>query len=234
MSPDESLRKRVWQAYGGEAWAKASAVEVVLSASGPGFFLKGRRAFHRVRMQASLSEPRLRIEPINKQGQVGVLDGVDVRIERPDGSVVAKRKNPRRFFPGGRRALYWDDLDHAYFAGYASWNYLVFPSLLLRNDIRWSEPEPWTLVAEFPDHIPTHSARQAFHIDPVTQLVRQHDYTAEVFGSWAKAAHIIFKHVSFDGIPVPVEREARPLLPGGLSIPGLYVIRIRVHEWRLL
>jgi hypothetical protein len=232
MADTTSLREQVARAYGGDAWRRARAVEAVVSAGGPGFFLKGRRRFDHVTIHADLHRPYARISPINREGHVGVLDGIDVRIERADGSVVTRRKDARRFFPRGRRLIYWDDLDQTYFTGYAAWNYLVFPALLMRDDITWSQPEPWVLAADFPPAIPTHSPRQSFLIDPATYLVRRHDYTAEVFGNWARAGHVIFEHRRFDGIPVPVRREARPLLRGGRMIPGLYVIRLEVHAWR--
>jgi hypothetical protein len=234
MNDPATLRDRVFATYGGDAWKRARAVEAVVTAGGLGFFLKARRPLDRVTIRAEIGRPHSRITPFNREGHSAVLDGADVRIDRADGTVIQERKDARRFFPGGRRFFHWDDLDQAYFTGYAAWNYLVFPALLLRDDIRWGTSGPWTLTAEFPAHLPTHSPRQSFVIDPATHLVTRHDYTADVFGSWAKAGHVILKHESFDGIPVPVEREARPLLFGGITIPGLYFIRLRIHAWRLI
>ena len=58
----------------------------------------------------------------------------------------------------------------------------------------WTEIATNTLEARFPPHIPTHSEYQRFHFDPATGLLAQYDYTAEAFGSLAKAAQLILEH----------------------------------------
>jgi hypothetical protein len=81
------------------------------------------------------------------------LDGNDVRVEHTNGDVVDTRKDARAYFPFGRRLFYWDDLDMAYFANYAFWNYFILPRLLMRNDIDWNEKADGILEATFPEHI---------------------------------------------------------------------------------
>lgn len=227
--------RRALDAYGGEErWRSATAIEVSLSAGGLAFQLKWQGAFRRVRGRVGMARPHVRLGPINRRGHIGVLDGTEVRLEDADGNVLRSRSDPRGKLPYGRRLLWWDALDQTYFAGYALWNYLAFPTLLLRDDIAWEEVAPDTLEASFPDYLPTHCPRQRFHFDPETGLLRRHDYTAEVFGGWAKAAHVILEHGRSDGIPFPSRRRVTPRGPGGRPLPFPVLVWIKVHEWRLL
>jgi len=115
-----------------------------------------------------------------------------VQIRDPEGGLRDERRDPRRHFRGLVNQVYWDKLDILYFAGYALWNYLSFPFLLeepgvvvTENDASSASPR---LDAVFDASFPTHSARQSFWLDPSRRLVR-HDYTADVIGTWATAAH---------------------------------------------
>jgi len=228
--------QRALDAYGGEQrWRPASAVEVTISAGGLAFRMKWQRPFRRVRGRIELAPPSARLDPIDRRGRAGVLDGSSVRLEDAAGNVVRSRDDPRSKFPGGRRLLWWDSLDMTYFAGYALWNYLALPALLLRDDIEWTEPKGGTLDARFPPHLPTHSERQSFHFDPETGLLRQHDYTAEVFGGWAKAAHVVLEHATAaDGLAYPSRRRVTPRAADGTPRRGPVLVWIDIHDWRLL
>lgn len=229
------LTQRVIDAYGGEArWREAKAVECRLSAHGWAFRMKLRRAMTRVQMRASTGEARLEMIDWPKPGRTGVLDGASqVRIEA-DGQVMASRDEPRSYFPGGRRRFRWDDLDFLYFAGYAAWNYVTFPALLLRDDIEWRDVSETTIEGKFPASVPTHSPVQQFHIDPESGLLRQHDYTAEVFGDWAHAANVALEHGVSGGIPFPSRRKVTPRKHTGTPRPFPLLVGIEISDWRLV
>ncbi len=108
------------------------------------------------------------------------------------------------------------------------------PALLLRPDIQWRAVDELTLDARFPASLPTHSPTQQFHFDPHTWLLRQHDYTAEIFGPWAKAAHLVLEHGRWDGIPFPAQRIVFPRRRDGRAHRAPVLIWIEVHEWRLV
>ena len=166
-SPPVTLQKAL-AAYGGEAfWRAARSIRATVSTSGLAFVLKWQKPFRRIGVECGVREPFTRLTPMDEAGNSGVLRNGDVFLENPSGSVIAHRRNARSFFPYGRRLFWWDSLDQTYFAGYALWNYLVFPALLLREDIRWEEPGPNRLLARFPGNIPTHSPVQEFLFDPV-------------------------------------------------------------------
>ena len=183
-----------------------------------------------MRGQRTLHPP----DPIDAAGNSGVLKGGDVSLENPSGSVIAHRRNARSFFPYGRRLFWWDSLDQAYFAGYALWNYLLFPALLLREDIRWEETGPNRLLARFPENIPTHSPAQEFLFDPDSGLLSQHNYTAEVMGGWAKAANVVVGHGAWNGIPYPSHRRVTPRKKDGSPSGGPVLIDLVVHDWEVL
>jgi hypothetical protein len=233
MNP--TTRKAV-EAYGGQArWAAAKSIEAEFTTDGLAFFLKRRPTFVRARMVMDVQRPYSRITPIGKDPDLtGVLDGPDVRLERADGEVIRERQNARRHFPGGRRLFYWDDLDMAYFANYAMWNYFALPALLLRQDIHWREIESGLLEAEFPDTLPTHNPIQRFRFDSRTGLLLQHDYTAEVISRFAKAAHVVLAHAESDGVRFTSHRRVTPRSANGRPMRGPTLIEIRMHAFNLL
>ena len=124
----------------------------------------------------------------------------------------------------------------AYFLGYAVWNYFTLPALLLRDDITWRELSGTILEARFPPELPTHCAVQQFHFDPSTHLLHEYDYTADTFGGWAVAAHMITEHQTSDGVTFTSKRRVKPRDPvkkiGPLPFPLL--IWADIHEHRLV
>jgi hypothetical protein len=90
-----------------------------------------------------------------------------------------------------------------YFAGHALWNYFTTPLLLTRCEI---EEHGRTMAVTFPAGIATHSRRQRFHFDESGLLTRL-EYTAEVFGKWARGRHECRNHRSFDGLVFPTSRR---------------------------
>jgi len=173
-----------------------------------------------------------------REDQRAVFDRGDVRIETSDGEPIAARPNARSAFAGFgavRRAVNWDALDAAYFAGYAWWNYLSSPLLLTRDDITVTDGDDWLeagarwrrLEVSFPPHIHTHSPQQTIYVDDVG-LIRRHDYTAQPVGTWARAAHYCNQHRQFDGLVFPTCRRVRPrgLRDRSLSAPTLVALDI--------
>ena len=206
-----TLWNRVVDAYGGDArWRALLRIRVQVSANGVAYRMKWQTPIVEVPAEVAVWEPLVRFQPNKPDGLIEVFAGTEVRLEQPDGRVVQARVDPRRSFPGGRRLLWWDRLDQVYFAGYALWNYLTFPALLLREEIAWEETAASTLRAEFPKGFPTHSRIQHFHFDPTTALLVQHDYTAEVIGGWAKAAHCVLAHERTEGLPFGTRRRVLP------------------------
>jgi hypothetical protein len=229
------------EAHGGiNFWNGIEALDAVISARGFLFMAKRRPVLQRVRMRAAAHEPRFTMFDFPKPGQRADLIGNDeVRILDGEGKIVARRENPRAAFRGLRRQFAWDDLDFAYFGGYATWNYLTTPFMLLREGviIKALESLPGTLArltrvqATFPDEFPTHSRRQVFYFDE-GRLLRRLDYTAEVVGGWARAAHLCDEYRQFGGLKVATRRRVLPLPFGNNPLPGPLLVELDLHDVR--
>jgi hypothetical protein len=238
----QDILDNVIAAHGGAGrWQDLAAVEAVISARGFLFTAKRRAVLSRVRVRAMTHEPRFIFYEFPRAGQTGELLGDDeVRITGPDNQVVSSRMQPRRAMRGLRRQFYWDDLDFIYFGGYATWNYLVTPFLFLRDGFDFTALEPlpgldcpFRLQAIFPDVLPTHCKNQIFHFDR-NYLLRRLDYTAEVVGRWAHAAHLCENYRDFDGIKISTTRRVRPLFIGNRPLPGPTIVAIDIHEFHPL
>ena len=84
--------------------------------------------------------------------------------------MLESRSNPRAAFGFGRRSLYWDAMDFAYFSGYAMWNYTTLPFLLATPGFTVGKPSTVNgmtrLRVGFPPGLPTHSPTQDLYFDP--------------------------------------------------------------------
>lgn len=229
------------EAHGGmDYWNSLDALEAEISVSGFLFTAKRRPVLRRIRVQAATREPRFSFFDFPNPGQSAELIGNgEVRILDSDGTVVARRENPRAAFRGLRRQFAWDDLDFIYFGGYATWNYLTTPFLFVRKGFSVETLEPLggalrpliRLQVTFPDDIPTHSRQQIFYFDD-QRLLRRLDYTAEVVGRWAHAAHLCEEYRTFDKFKTPTRRRVLPLLFGSKPLPGPILVELEVHDIR--
>jgi hypothetical protein len=228
----------VIEAHGGmEYWNMLEAIEVEISACGFLFTAKQRPVLRHVRMKAATRKPNFTFFDFPNPGQTAELSGNDeVRIRDGNGAVVARRENPRAAFRGLRRQLAWDDLDFIYFAGYATWNYLTAPFLLAREGMvtEMLDQTPDGLLriqAIFPGDIPTHCRKQVFYFDD-SRLLRRLDYTAEVVGRWAHAAHFCYDYRTFGKLRVPVRRRVLPIFFSDRPLPWPTLVALEVHSVR--
>jgi hypothetical protein len=211
----------VLAAHGGrEAWESATEVTARIRSGGLALATKGAgRPFERYEARVSMRSPRTVVVPY--PGGRGVFEGDSVRLETESGELVERRDDMRRRFPGVRRRIRWGPLDALYFAGYALWNYFTTPLFLTRAECR---EDGRRLHATFPEGVPTHSRRQTFHFDDEGLLTRI-DYTAEVFGRWARAKHVCTGHRKFDGLVFPTSRRVTPR-----GAPGPTLVWIETDE----
>lgn len=158
-----------------------------------------------------------------------------VAVETVGGEVRAERFGPRASFPTDAHAP-WDDLQVAYFAGYAMWTYLTSPFTFGSPGFRATELPPVTEEGEtwrrlrvtFPDHIATHCREQVFYFGP-DGLLRRHDYTPEVINA-GPAAHYPSAYEEFDGIMVPTRRRVFRLGRDGTVSRDMELVTIDVES----
>ena len=238
MAEVDHVLAGVIAAHGGTGlWQRLIALEAVLSVDGFLFTAKRVPPLKHVRVMASTTAPRFTFFDYPNRGQRGEWFGEEeVRIVAEDGTILAQRKHPRAAFGSLRRELWWDELDFLFFASYATWNYLTTPFLFLQPGFKFgllAAARDGVVRAEatFPPEVPSHCRRQVFHFSPTGDLLRL-DYTAEVVGRWAKAAHICEDYRNFDGLRVPTRRRVRPLFGLQNPLPFPTLVAIDLHELR--
>jgi len=225
---------RIFDAHGGlDYWRSLSSIDVEISAWGFLFTAKRITPQRHARLTISTREPHVVLHDYPSHGQSAVLQGGwRVEIRNDDGSVVEARDNPRQAFRSGR-LFRWDAIDFAYFCGYAMWNYMNLPFLLAHPGVTVTQSDWQTtgtrLQVSYPDTIPTHSATQELYFDESGRLSR-HDYTAEVVGSWAKAAHLCRDYRQFGGLWVPTTRRVYPRGPVNRPLPMPTLVAVDIHD----
>ena len=169
-----------------------------------------------------------------------------MRIETLDGEVLESRERPRELFfgrSGLRRNLRWDALDAAYFAGYAWWNYLNTPYLLARDGVAGARGRALAGGRRRRDLAPARGSLPGRASTPIRRArsstttrelrLRRHDYTAEVVGGWARAAHMCADHVEAGGLALPdppLGAADRPAATGRCRFPTLVSLRLSEIE----
>jgi len=235
----QDLVEKAIAAHGGRARFEAiREVSLRIRSGGFAFVMRRqRRTIPPFEVRIATREPHAVLSPYLRPGRRGVFERDRVRIETDDGAPVAERVNPRDAFGSLRHNFRWDDLDLLHFAGYALWNYVAAPFMFTRPGFELTEREPWEeqgqrwrrLRVLFPDDIPTHSREQDFYFDD-RGLLRRLDYTAEVFGGWAKAAHYCTEHRQFDGLVVPTRRRVFPRKRNNRSRPFPTLVWLEIEE----
>jgi hypothetical protein len=240
VSANDLLAETI-EAHGGAAYGGAMEITARVRCGGWAFPMRFKRgALSDVTGTVSTSEPRAIFSPHPGPGRRGVFDRGDVRIETDTGEVLEERSDPREAFSSFRHNIWWDDLDLTYFGGYALWGYLNAPFMFRRPGFEIEEVEPWSengetwrgLRVRFPEDVPGHSREQLYYFDD-SGLIRRNDYTAEVFGSWAKAAHYCWEHERFDGLVVPTRRKALVRRRSGKPLRQAVVVSIAIDDVEL-
>jgi len=238
VTADELLERSI-EAHGGLArYESASEITVAMHVTGWALAMRFKRgAFANITGTVSTAEPRTVLSPYPGPGRRGVLEGNRVRIESDDGEVLAERAEPRAALGSFRRNFWWDHLDLLYFGGYALWGYIAAPFVFRRPGFEVEEADPWRengetwngLRVRFPADVPAHSREQVYYLDE-HGLIRRNDYTAEVFGSWAKSAHYCAEHRDFSGLVVPTRRRVMPRRKNGKPLRPVKIIAIAIDE----
>jgi hypothetical protein len=234
------LRDLVIDAHGGIArWNKVKTIEGDMSITGGLWARKGwPDVLKNVHVTAAAGNQWISYQPFIREGMRSSCTPDHTVIETLDGKPVKDRKNPRAAFDGHTVETPWDDLNLAYFSGYAMWNYLNTPFILAQPGFQAEEIEPWDengekrrrLKVAFPDHIATHCPEQIFHVNGEGLICRA-DYSAPVAGG-APTAHYLDDHKDFSGIKVATRRRALRRRADGIAIPDPVFVAIDIAEIR--
>jgi hypothetical protein len=226
-----SLLSLVIDAHGGmEAWKKFTAstfkfnfTEVVLA-------IKGVPDHYQPRVRVSTSSiPRTEIQglDLNNLDDTWIFTHERVWTQSPDGAIKESRTEPRNGYRGVTLHDKWDQLNLAYFVGYALWNYSTIPFALAGPGFETREieehwepgylngsgvAESWrVLEVSFPENYDAHTRFQKFYFDREKMWIRRMDYYTDVAGGIA--AHYCFDHKVIKGIVVPMLRRVVSRIP---------------------
>src|ERR1700760_3226412 len=136
--PMTELLDRVLEAHGGAGrWHQLTQLRVEASVGGSSWPSDGVLAQTVATLDTTAQ--RVSYDPFGAPGRRSRFTPERVEILDPDGNVIAGRDDPRRSFDGYTHLTPWDQLQKAYFASYALWNYLNAPFLLTWEGIEVSE-----------------------------------------------------------------------------------------------
>lgn len=230
------LVERLIEAHGGrERWQAVEAIEFDLSSAGLAFSLHMQAsALIGLRVRLFPHARRVELHGYRQPGWRGVWTPDRVWLLDAAGAEIEGRAAPRASFSRWSRQLRWDALDMLYFAGYALWNYLSFPFLLEAPGVtplgvEGERDGAMRLDIAFDAGFPTHSAKQAFHVDAAGKLLR-HDYTADVIGTWASAANFCLASVQAEGLRFYTRRRVVPRLGARTVLPGPTLVWIEIDN----
>jgi hypothetical protein len=234
------LRDLVIDAHGGIArWNKVKTIDGDMSITGGLWARKGwPDVLKDVHVTAAAGNQWISYRPFIGEGMRSSCTPDHSVIETLDGKPVKDRKNPRAAFDGHTVETPWDDLNLAYFSGYAMWNYLTAPFIFALPGFQTEEIEPWDEKGErrrrlrvvFPDHIATQCPEQIFHIN-CDGLICRMDYSAPVAGG-APTAHYLDDHKDFSGIKVATKRRALRRKSDGTANPDPVFVAIDIADIR--
>ncbi len=200
-----SLVRETIDAHGGlSRWGEVSRIALRVRCGGIAMAMKGRPGVLReLDAVVETARPRVTFD------QLGEFDSAQGR-------------------PAGiSRRLRWTDSDVRHFAGYALWNYMNTPFIFDRPDVVVEELRGRRLRVTFPPSVPTHSSPQTFRIRD-DGLIASLDYTAEVFGPWAKGRNHCLEYEEVDGLVFVTRRR---VVPRGL--PGPVIVSVAIDRIRL-
>lgn len=157
------------------------------------------------------------------------------------GRTVEERSDPRHGFPldPRRRWASWDDLNFAYFAGYAIWTYLTEPFIWTWPGVESEQIAPAEgghgetlrrLRVRYPASIATHSTEETFYFSDEGLIVRV-DYAADVLGGGLRAAHFALDHRRVSGrLIMPTRRLVYARLPDDTFDVDKVVVDLTVDQ----
>ena len=233
----ELVTRIVDHAGGADRWEQLAALELRVRVKGLAFRLMGQvDAVADMDQLVQVHEPRVEVSSRSVPGWRGTFDAGSASMLSEDGTVRDHREPAiaYRSLPWPKRP--WDDVETLTFCAYASWNYVTFPVMLRRADVRADAIGEHTIGGErlhglkltFGPGVPTHSPDQVFWVTEEGRL-RRHDYVARMVSPLAKAANRCLSERSAFGVTLPDHRLVTPLLPGRRAAPGPVIVDVEME-----
>jgi hypothetical protein len=217
------LMTLVLEAHGGvQRWQELKSLRVSASIGGAMWGMKGQSdILKQVTAQIDCHQQHVVYQPFTAPDRRVIFEPQRTAIETTAGQLVAERQDPRSSFVGHEPQTPWDQLDTAYFAGYALWGYMTAPFHFLLPGIVTEELTPWQedeqtwrrLQVIYPHYLAVHSPVQTFYFSP-DGLLQRVDYQVAIMGGIASTQYVS-EYQTFDGIMFPTRRRVYPRQPDG-------------------
>ena len=231
------LLSEMLDAHGGlDTWRKLKEFTGHMSGGGPLFERIGwPDGVRDVNFTGSCDEQRISQWPIGREGSRSLVLADHATLSDSAGKTVAERHNPEEAFPDDP-AKGWDELNLAFFAGYAMWNYLAAPFIFTLPGTETQELPPLDedgrtlrrLVVRYPQGIATHSPEETFFVSDEGLIVRV-DYAPKVTGN-RPAANYASEHKRVEGgLVMPTRRIVKPKSPDG-AVQDMVVIQVDIDR----
>lgn len=130
-------------AHGGlRRWNRFTTLTAKASITGALWRLKRTAVLTQLFVEALLREQRVTTHLVGRNKRLAFTPQ-RVASETEDGRLLEARDDPRSAFRGQRQETPWDDVDVAYFNGYALWTCLTIPFLYAYPGFVTEELPPW-------------------------------------------------------------------------------------------
>jgi len=234
------LLENVIKAHGGlKQWDSFRKFEAKISIGGAAWQMVGAPDLLRdIQFEANVhDQDGIRISNIGGHGETSVFSKNKVTLLDSRGNILEERPEPRSSFLPNRP---WDHHNVAYFASYATWNYLSGPFLFtlpgfVTEEVgsRRENGETWRgLKVTYPADIAAHTKEQVLYYGE-DGLLRRQDYSVDVMGG-AQGANYASDYKSIHGIFVPMKRRIYGRDPSNNKVPEPVLISIDVNSFKFI
>ncbi len=236
------LLELAMEAHGGlERWQRVATLIATASIGGAMWARKGQGgALEDVAVEVDPRRQSVRYSPFIRPGLQSLYEHGRVSVLTDCGSVLSTLENPRDSFAGHSLETQWDELQLAYFSGYAMWTYLTTPFLFTLPGFRYEEVEPWVendetwrrLRVTFPDNVESHSRVQDFYFGE-DGILRRQDYSTEISGNRPVVLYATEPEY-FGGLIFPTRRRAYARGTDNLPLDVPVGVAIDFHDVQVM
>lgn len=180
----------------------------------------------------------VRETPFGEPGRTMTWTPQRVEIVDSTGRLLEQRDNGRDVFDRSFEGR-WDQLNLAYFNGYAMWTYHAAPWVLAEPGYEAREISPIShegqslrgLAVRFPEGVHSHTREQRFYFGD-DRLLRRHDYEVDVWAD-TPAAHFVSDYMDVNGLKYPTRRSVFARRVDGTPDLGLNAVTIAMSDYKL-
>lgn len=235
-----TLLQDVTDAHGGvERWRRFKGIASTIVTGGGLWDIKRVRLLRTPRSVTSeFRRQWTRETPFGEPGLTMTWTPRHVEIADSQGRIFDQRDNGRDSFDRSFNGR-WDQLNLAYFNGYAMWIYHAAPWVLAEPGY---EPREIASIAHegemlrglavrFPEGVHSHTREQRFYFGK-DGLLRRHDYEVDVWAD-TPAAHFVSDYVDVNGLKYPTRRSVFARRPDGTPDRDLNAVTITLSDYKL-